>query len=407
MTRTRKFLVGVSAATLLAVAGPGFGAPQPNKVYTLTVSPGVPDVTQQGTRVTATITNVSPKASSASIGSLILSVNPVSGLGIVNVEPVTDASAPSITFDATNVTVTGLASLKPGESLDLLLDVSGCGDGNTWSAAVWSGSNLSGDTFHQVNDVQETNLSCGAIACGGNLTGAAVGSIFDSESMRGPYNQDGTCSLDQNPVDYFVTLLDTEGYLHVRWESEPAAAFYYKINTPTPSPVRLAWETDDGTPDGVPIFLEGDGLKCDDSMTALPAPYGSLVSDKGGKQIKVNTSTAVYALPPVPFPIMIGPKPILEYMMVTKVSGDTWTVARGTSPHQHPASTSTAPTYVMSTPLPLLQAPVACVNSDGSPYSGTCPYTAGTPAQMCYVPPPVGDYHTYVFDIGDGYVGIE
>jgi hypothetical protein len=204
------------------------------------------------------------------------------------------------------------------------------------------------------------------------------------------WNQDGTCGPGNeaaNTLNYFVTdlLAASDGYLHVRWDSSQAhAAFYYILNEPLDitHPPRFAWKL--GT-DGNPAFINGQA--CDQGVNAtLPAPYGTILSDSGGPTITVNANAST--VPKVPFAIVSGPSDRKEYMTVTKVQGQTWTVVRGASPSSHVGQ------YAMSTPMSALAAGVPA------------PYAAGAPAQMCYVyPPPGGDFtRLYIFDIGDGWV---
>ena len=397
MNAIRKLLMLVMAVALAAFALPGI-AVTPNKHYVLTMVPGVADPTQNDTPVTATIFNDNPSGSNSQIGSFTVSIaNNVSGIVIIGADP-DPVLGGAVTSTPNSASVTGITPLKPGQSYTLTLHVQGCGDGNTWSATVWSGSNLSGGVYTDSGTGNETtNVSCGVVGCSDPLGGLAVSSILGGGSIRGPFNQDGVCS-STDTVNYFVTdrLTTPNGFLHVRWDNTaPDAVFFYVVNQALGNPPKFAWKTD---LQGNPIYVAGQA--CFGGANALtPKPFGTLISDNGGKILKVDTSTGLYPVPTaVPFPIIIGPKPLEEYLMVTKVNGQTWTVMRGTSPHVHPTN---AP--VMSTPKVLLPNPVACFDSAGNQLaSNACPYVPATPAQMCYVP--IDTQNTYIFDIGDGYV---
>jgi hypothetical protein len=258
-----------------------------------------------------------------------------------------------------------------------------------------------------------TKIPCDNVACGGAVTGISVSELIDTitpgvqgqTSSRGPVNQDGTCS---SGVNYFVTefgLAPNPSYLHFRWTSEPSAVFFYIVEKPATTAPLFSWKTLGDDVSGNPIFVRGQA--CDQGANVqFPGEYGSVISDNGGKNIKVDTSTAAVGytvLPPVPFRIAIGPKPLEEFLTVTKVSGQTWTVTRGTGAQAHPVNTA-----VMSTPVPALTGPLTCFDNTGAQLN-SCPkgtYVVGGPALMCYVsPPPNNDTSkTYVFDIGDGWV---
>lgn len=394
MNALRNLLCFVTALVFATFALPGIGV-TPNKHYRLDMVVGAPNNAQQGSIVTATITNDNPSGSSAQIGSFRVSVaNNVSGITIVGATAADESLGFGgvVTFSASSVTVTSIGPLKPGDHYTVKILVNGCGDGNTWKADVWSGSKASGGVYVDSGTGNETtNVPCGVVACNDPLGGSAVSTILGSGSMRGPFNQNGSCG---GTVSYFVTnlLSQPDGYLHVRWDSQPDAAFRYVVDPPLTPPLKFGWETD---ADGNPIFVSAQACY-GGSNAQTPAPLGTLISDGGGKILRVSASAA---LPPVPFPIVLGPKPVEEYLTVTKVNGQNWTVTRGLNPSAHAAGIP-----VMSTPKVLLQSPVTCYDSADQQIA--CPpgkYVAGTPAQMCHVFPSP-DSRTHIFDIGDGYV---
>lgn len=401
MNSLRKWLCLSTAVVLATFALPSIGD-TPNKHFNLSVVPGTVTIFQQDTTVIASLFNDNPSGSSAVIGSFTLSVNNVSGIQITSGDrdPVYGGTVSPASSDGKSISVTGI-TLKAGETYQLTVHVKGCGDGNQWSALVWAGQLLNGGTYDDDASPagKTTHISCGVLACGSALDGTAVSNII-SEGFRGTLNQDGTCSFNTGGVNYFVTdLVDTKGYLHVRLDSsQPAAALYYVVKLDQPlvdsDPPYFAWNT--VTPDGNPIFVKGQ--HCDQGANAqLPAPIATVISDNGGKQIKVNVTAP---LPPVPFAIVIGVKPTNEeYMTVTKVSTQTFTVVRGLTAYIHSPGDK-----VMSSPMPALPSPLAAC-FDGAGIPATCPYAPGAPAQMCYVyPPPGGDLnHLYLFDIGDGW----
>lgn len=350
---------------------------------------------QSGNKVTATLTNDNPSGSNAQISSWIISVANASGITITAAAP--DPNFPNFVVNllsptsvSVHVKTDKLPSLKANQAYTLTLTINGCGDGNQWSAQAFAGSNFNGgnyidDTQFPANKV--TNISCGLVGCSSNqqLAGNTVSAILASGSMRGPFNQDGACPANEG-VNYFVTdLLGSNQYLQVRWDqTQPDAVFFYKVDgIPGGTAPQVAWLTD---VNNNPVFITAP--QCFGGAGAVtPAPFGTLISDSGGTTIDVDTSSGTY-MPPVPpfapFPIILGPKNVEEYLMVTDIDGTTWTVTRGANATVHAPGTP-----VMSTPKVLL------------PNGVSPPYQAGAMSQMCYVPDP---NNAIIFDIGDGYV---
>jgi hypothetical protein len=409
MNAIRKLLGFALVAAVAAFALPCLGATQ-NKHFSLLMAVGTPDNTQTDTVVTATFTNDNPSGSSAQISSFVLSVANVSGIAIssATADPAFGGSV-SVSQNGTSVSVTGMSTVKATQSYVLTLHVAGCGDRNTWSATVWSGNNFNGGTYFDDSPAGQnaTNVPCGVLACNGIIGGSSVSDLINPSigsyfSHRGPYNEDGTCA---DAVNYYVSEFassSTSTYLHFRWaNNQTGAAFFYILNQPLGTNPLFGWKatsSDDIT--ASPIFV-GPAQQCDQgSLAQFPASYGKLLSDNGGRTIKVDTTTHIAVPPAPPFRIALGPKP-MEYMTVTRVSGQTWTVTRGAGAIAHQTGMD-----VMSTPIPALPGGLTCYDSTGTALA-SCPsgtYAAGAPARMCYVPVPTDPSHTFIFDIGDGYV---
>jgi hypothetical protein len=407
-------LLSIAMVVMATFASPGMAA-TPNKHFALQMGVTTVSNSQLDTVVTANISNDNPSGSSAQFSSFTLSVAGVSGItiGSVEVDAVYGGTV-TVSPDGTSVSVSNFSPVKATKSYVLMLHVVGCGDRNTWSASVFAGNNFSGGTYVDDSPPNQnsTNIACGALACGGTVGGATVSSLINTTlvgndgfpSRRGPYNEDGTCA---DTVNYFVTELATgtpSSFLHFRWATnQRSAAFFYILDQqlvldPSSSTRTLfGWKANSlDDVNASPIYVPPQA--CDQGASAkFPGSYGKLVADNG-RTIKVDTTTHVYAPPVVPFRIALGPKP-MEYMTVTKINKDTWTVTRGAaSPH-------VAGTDVMSTPLPALpaQSQLTCYNSTGAPIACGGTYIGGDPARMCYVPDP-DTSHIRIFDVGDGYV---
>lgn len=421
MNGIRKFLSLVTTVAVAIFAGPAF-ADSSQFVFSMQVvaSPGYDATSGQvmaPVPITVTIKN---ESSTTNPGSNIssFSLTPVG----VTIDPYAALTCPGAmcAVDAAHNTllVTNMSPLKAGLAYPVTFSVSSCGDGK-WTAAVWTGSQLSGSSFSRLipDDptfpyIDMTNVACGVVGCGPDQTFTVANSSSTSPTdpgsvwlQRGAYNKDGSCAS----TDYFVSnTIPQDATLHFRWPvatsdplGQPYAAFLYAVNfagiqVPVP---QVAWLNTDGTPATssdptvVPAYVPAPACLSQN----LPAPYGSLVAGitATSTQIQVDTSTpstgriAVPKKPP--FPIVIG----TERMLVTKAPGNNiWTVVRaqgGISPAMHQATN-----FVMSTPLPLL------------PAGAATPYTPGFQAQMCVAAPPTlnsgGFWTTLFIDIGDGYV---
>ena len=378
----------VLLTTLLAFGLPGIAAAiSPNKHFALSVAVGAADNTQQDTTLTALVINDNPSGSSAQFGSFTISVANVSGIIITSAQPdltYGQGQTVSVSADGLSVSVSGLKpNVLATQSYQLTLHVKGCGDGNTWSAIVYTGTNLTGATYVDDGAGNETtNISCGALACNGTRSLGVTGSVLSG--LLGDFTQDGqtTCS-----TNYYVTNLTANSALatqqcgvsscfHLRWApTTPLLAFYYVANFQPKVTTKFAWIADKN---GTPIFddaLTAANLQCElnPNITTpgdqLPEPIGTVLADNGGKIIKVDTSQfSGYPLQAPPFHITIGPAGSEEYLLVTKINQQSWTVTRGKPAYMHPVGT-----LVMTTVQPPIPNTVTHVV-----------YKAGGPAQMCF-----------------------
>lgn len=218
---------------------------------------------------------------------------------------------------------------------------------------------------------------------------------------RGQYNKDGSqCVV----VGYtFTNTILTNNQVNLKWDTnvQPNAAFTYTMNWKlrpvdangwTAVQPMVAWE--ESSP-GNPIFVPG--LACLSSN--LPAPYGTLTVDNGATTLQVNVTVPPSALPPGPFPIVIG----TERMLVTGVSGSTWTVQRGQGGTTQ--ITHLAGDPVMSTPLPIYSANPSYAYSYAGKQAHVCIAEHGmTSAGLDSSGNALVQYFTTVIDIGDGWV---
>lgn len=353
-----------------------------------------------------------------------------SNIGSFTVSPVGVTIAPgSITcstgkcaVNGNALTVTNISALQAQQILEVDFATTSCGDGH-WFATVYNGSSLSGQVFGLVTDAdffndgtlvaddQITNASCGAAACTGTTfvvsdsTSPSTTSLQYVTGLRSPLNKDGagTCSA----TDYFVSnMLPSNGRLHFRWpvdiiDGQPSAVFKYTMNLPS-SNAMVAWLNTDGTPatgsdpNVFPYFIPAAACL----TNVAPAPYAQLGSSISATTLQINVvnSLSPGQLPNRPFPAVIGS----ERILVQQVTGNgTWTVARGqggTSAASHNANDP-----VMSTPLPILAAPVG-------PYQTTDHPPKAVQAQVCIIGAPVlnagGTWTATFFDIGDAWAGI-
>lgn len=385
--------------------------------------------------VSATVTN----KGNSTINSFQLFV---SGMTVTGVTQPGNGTA---TFTGSSVSVKNMHPLKNGDSVTVNIAVNSCSDGQ-WSAAVWTGSSLNGQTFGLTAPYNlATSISCGNADAGVFNVPDSISTNCTVSGERGAYDSNGDTPT---AVPYFVTnTVVTDGKMHFRWAVDNSsgvnfdrhAAFDYTITCPFgPFPqTYLGWLTTDGngtladsttgTPDLIPL---DPSLDCDPEPTLryaiLPAPYAKLMADVGptDSTIQVDpTQLAGMIVPPLlptggHFDIVIDD----ERMSVTACrdgddadgvegAGDpgecreneppnVWTVTRHVG-GTHAASHS-AGRLVMFTPLPIM-AVTQGVNNQ---------YKAGDQALMCILDQgdngneehPATSHFTEVIDIGDGHL---
>ena len=372
-----------------------------NKHFALSLVLGTIDNTQQDTTYTAIVDNDNPSGSSAQFGSFVISIDKNnSGITITGADPdLRFGNGQTVTVSGSSVSVSGLSpNVKATQSYELKLHIKGCGDGNTWTGIVYTGTAFTGTTYQDDHKGSETtDVPCGTLACGDTL--GVPGTI--SAGQLGDFTQDGQtigASACQSNNYYVTNLLSTQNFFHFRWTGGSLLAFYYVANIPATNTTRFAWVGNGDTP----VFddaLTAAALKCElnpNITTAgdqVPEPIGKVLSDNGGKTIKVDTSAFNYPLQAPPFHVTIGPKSSEEYLLVTKINGQTWTVERGKPASKHPVATLVMSTIQPPTPV-------------GVTHAG---YTAGAPAQMCFAGS-IGDATTAIYDfdpLGNGWGGIQ
>jgi hypothetical protein len=395
-------LVVLGLATL---AVPGFAAP--SKTYSLKAASGAayaPDsngqqVLQVPLPIVITVKNESPPSvANSNISSFSFTV---SGMTIESVDTTscnTQGGQCSLDTVTNTVSVTNISPPVQGQgTFSVPVKVSSCGDGS-WSAKVFSGSQLNGNTFGFQNDSTlptnlATSVTCGDTKCGMGFVVpsdlAVSGNPTYVNGIRGDFNKDGsTCSV----LDYTVTnTIPTNDKLHFEWNaSSTSAAFLYTLNfvTATTTP-QLAWLTDSSGP----VFVDAQPCLSTNMPNNLPAPYGTLAQDVNSSKNKIQVNVTSAPTIPVPFPIVIG----TERMLVTNTGTNNWSVQRGQG-GTHPAPHS-ATARIMSTPLPLLTGPFTTAQNHAG-------YIVGYQAQMCITSPNPTSWPslTYdIIDIGDGW----
>ncbi len=155
MNTLRRLLGFFVALLLVAFAGTALAAPI--KSYTLNMTPGTltPGSTPTTQTITATFKNVSPTGNSNTNSfTLGLGASVLPGLTITSaILQGPDTGTVVTAGDHRSVAVTNMNPQKPGDTWVLVLTVSvpaanTCtGVSGSWSATVWTGSSLAGDTF--------------------------------------------------------------------------------------------------------------------------------------------------------------------------------------------------------------------------------------------------------------------
>jgi hypothetical protein len=348
------FLVGFASAGMAA---------QPDKIFTLTMSSGV------SSTITATLFNAAPPNANSSFNSARLFIES-GGAGWLIESATSSTGTVTIGGDQRSLSITSMSPVKPQRSaivtITLKAGTYACGDAAVWGAIPYTGSNLSGDIFVYTSGTQTplqtlamrtSTLNCdGQIDCSQPLALVSTGPGV-TDAFRLAYNKDGSaCKL----VNYnFINDIANTNSVMLQWDTaaQPSAGFTYTVfwkpewvnpGTGLPGTVtKVAWFEANGN-----LTTPVAGRAC---LTPFdPAPYGTLTAFIDG----LATTTTIFVnvtatLPAVPFPITID----RERMLVTAVSGGTWTVDRGAGQTAITSHTTTyadsSPKRVMSNPLPL------------------------------------------------------
>jgi hypothetical protein len=434
-----RYLIGWSMALVLAVlALPAAAASSPDKLFSLTATPGVLAAGASNVAVTVTLVNQSPKSGNSIINSLKMQVPAgvaftVSSITTVNggTSSAGGAAFPTAGNGGTTISVNGITGVKPSGKLVVTLLVSvpptaTCSAG-AWVGAAWAGNSFNGDPFAPYPNA-DSNVAAAQVGCDGIL---ACGDSFRKPANLGPddpgyaastrsvFNKDGTTTSSgcvAVPYSFANTILSTDpaqmNKVNLKWLVQPTAVFTTSTNSqlrPVDASLsarrpKVAWLHD---PSGNPVFVDGQACLGTNPPTNVPAPYGTLVValDTDPATITIDGSAGLVPLPASgSFPLVIG----TERMMATFVSAGTYSVTRaegGTGPAApHPAGA-----VVMSTPLPLQSGPFDA-NQAGAGY------VVNNQAQMCVQEyglasggadaagnPLVYDFTT-VIDIGDGWI---
>jgi hypothetical protein len=397
MNSIRKWVCFLLAMGITVFALPGMAA-APTKTYSLNADArlitysGNPLSVDVPAPITITIKNESPPTvANSNISSFSFTV---AGMVIttVNTSACQNQGGICNLDSSTNtVFVTNISPpVQAQAQFSVPVTVNSCGDA-TWSAQVWSGSQLNGTMFGFKQDSSlptnlVTNVDCGDAPCGFPFTVpntlAVAGSPTFVSGIRGDYNKDGsTCST----VDYTATnTLPTQKLFRFEWDrSEPTATFRYTLNFPAPVMPFLAWLSN--TAGFVPIAAQPCLLT--QFANNLPAPYGTLAQAVNSNKNKIQVNVTNAPTIPLSFPIIVDS----ERMQVTAL-GNNWTVQRGQGGTT--ASSHAAGAPVMSTPRPLLTGPFDSTQSAAG-------YVVGNQAHGCIASPDPSLWPSSTYDVID------
>lgn len=409
MNGMRKVIGLVMVAAIAVFALPAF-ADNGKKQYSLSMTSLAPLTVTASLKSLGNSTISSFKLTAA--GATIVGVNqPASG---------------KATFTSSTVSVTNMVPQKAGGApFYLTIHLGDSGDNISWSAVVWTGAQLNGQTFDLVpgQSTLATPILSANVGSNGTFSVPNSSNPCVVTGQRGFYDKDGSTG---GTLPLFVTnTSSTNRQVHFRWPDgvagDPRAAFEYSVCGTVPT--DLAWLTDSNGPVFTPAL---DCIEPDQ----LPTPYGTLSADLGPpsdatQYVAIDTTNppreSTPGTPPgsIPFPagsdpispnlpgsefdIVIGTERITVQFVCLDMEhdgddpgdctdthdgeGEALIVLQrgvgGTSVDNHSHGA-----LVMSTPLPILQ-------------EGTGLYAAGNQAQMCIAHRHDG---TKVVDIGDGYV---
>ena len=404
MNNLRRLLSIVLAAAIAAFALPS-SAGNDKKQYSLSMTSLAP----------LTVTASLKSLGNSTISSFKLTA---AGATIVGVDQPASGKA---TFTSSTVSVTNMVPQKAGGlPFYLTIHLGDSGDGISWSAMVWTGAQLNGQTFDLVpsQSTLATPILSANVGSNGTFNVPNSSNPCVVTGQRGFYDKDGSTG---GTLPLFVTnTVSTNHQVHFRWPDgvagDPRAAFEYSVCDTVPT--DLAWLTDSNGP----VFTRA--LDCIEP-DQLPTPYGALLTNFDATYmgpVRVDTTTPIAGPGIIPYPGMEPQSPVApgsifdvvigtERITVQQVCldsdgdpedrGDCTDFAdedEGTALQilaRHVGGTATAShtagpaVLVMSTPLPIL------------PEGTVAPYFAGNQAQMCISHQ---DDVPDIIDIGDGYV---
>jgi len=431
----------LAALLLLSLVGPSYAQQSQNKTFSVDMSVLFQGAGSGSSQVQAVVKNTSPSSSNSTFSSVDLFVDLA---WVVDSKlPITasESNDPSTLYpvdisQAGHIKVSNLAPIKPfqrkgGTSLVITFWVTSasCGD-STWNANVWSGSQIgSGNIFTQNGGQNMAPVACQNLACGGNEP--IIVDPTQVTVVRDAFNKDGTSSgTSCNAVDSYASNTNNNfvglppDIVHFRWDQSDTtfatAAFeYYVFYNTAPTTTSVGWlylngksainpGVDPNADSSNPVVFI-DAPNC--LSPNLPTPYGSLNSPLSANSttVKIDTSTGTLtppqSIPSDGFPIYIG----TERMQVIAYTQNGWTVQPRTNGVSHPKNA-----LVMSTPLPILQAPINSYLADGTTAvpAATSPYQPGMQAQVCKVTsgtmpdmstPPNQVPFVEIIDIGDSW----
>jgi hypothetical protein len=300
-------------------------------------------------------------------------------------------SSGNATINGQTVTFTGITGVKPAGFFDASLTLSvgvaaACGQ-DLWTGHAYAGNNVGVTAFTPVvsgADVVTVYVGCdNTIACGSpdftKPVGGATGPDDPgwAEGFRGLYNTDGTtngtgCSAVIYGLTNNINLASKLVILKYTTGNQPNAFFSYDLSwEPTSKPlntpysvVMSRWQVGAGLGGLVPTLF---------CLSANPpALYGTFAAGISATDTSATVNLATGAvLPNGNFLVRSGAEPIL----VTKVSGNVWTLVRNPGGAVvSPAATHQAGDVIVSSPFPFVP------NNTIFTSAG---YTAGVQAQAC------------------------
>lgn len=381
--------------------------------------------------VVLTITNATPTGNST-INSAIINIDRTAPNDPGwQIQSAASSTGQATVIDASTITVVNMSPVKPGKSFTVSVQLKAgtyaCNTSTLWNAQPNTGNSNNGQPFNyilppqppgivtQTDALRTSATQCdGILACNGSIPLLFLGpGVINGQ--RGMFNKDNSACVD---VNYnFINNITVNNSVQLLWDtgSQPNATFTYTAFW------NPEWVGANGVPTSVTKVRWGNlaspvpARACVGS--ALPAPYGTIVSYSGTATSGTlvifvpNPLTANWAVAPtsttLSFPVEIGKERLqLTFVSQTAVSGG----ANYTYSAQRNASWTgsqdllSAGTSVMSNPLPLDGSGVQmqmCIVDEG--------YTTVDPSlcpQATVSSPPVAcvQKSDQAFDIGDGFM---